>query len=83
MGTPAGLLRAVGLARRLGPDYLRNLCRETFTSMLQGLNLKMRVMAALNCLLVTPVVLIHMMTFFSAMSNFIMKLVIFLFSLLN
>ena len=75
-GAPAGFLRSVGLclhtlALRLGPDCLMNLYCEAFTSMFQDLNLKMCIMAALDYLFITPVVLIHMITFLNEISDFI------------
>lgn len=48
-----------------------NLYCETRSSVLQDSNLKMRVMAALDYLFITPVVLIHMITFLNEVSGFI------------
>lgn len=48
-----------------------NLHCETFTSVFQDLNLKMRIMAALDYIFIIPVVLIHMIKFLNEISDFI------------
>lgn len=48
-----------------------NLYCETFTIKFQDVNLKIRIITALNGLFIAPVVLFHVLTFFDESSDFI------------